>query len=128
MIHLLHISDLHLVSNPNWNNMSEAILAAVKEKLTNVPFQERLLVITGDFHNFTQGNYALAKTFLDKLIETMQINLTEDVFLIPGNHDVEQTASTDSTRDDAILRVKQEPEMLSQRMTILLKKDTIQAI
>ena len=123
MIHLLHISDLHLVSNPNWNNMSEAILAAVKEKLRNVPPQDRLLVITGDFHNFAQGNYALAKIFLDKLIEAMQIDRKTDVFLIPGNHDVEKTASTNLARSDAIFRVKQEPEMLLQRMKTLLQKD-----
>lgn len=57
MIYLLHISDLHLVVNPLWNNMKEAICRAVSKQLQNVPQGQKLLVITGDFHNFVDYNF-----------------------------------------------------------------------
>ena len=61
MIYLLHISDLHLVADPQWNNMKNAILNSVQETLRNVPLGQKLLVITGDFHNFSQDNFEYAE-------------------------------------------------------------------
>ncbi len=54
MIYLLHISDLHLVTDPQWNNMKNAILYSVREKLKAVSRGQKLLVITGDFLIFVQ--------------------------------------------------------------------------
>lgn len=54
MIYLLHISDLHLVTDPQWNNMKNVILYSVREKLKAVSRGQKLLVITGDFLIFVQ--------------------------------------------------------------------------
>ena len=82
MTYLLHISDLHIVVNPQWNNMKEAILRSVSDKLINVPRGNKLLVVTGDFHNFVQNNYDQAKHFLLELFAAMDIEPDKDVFVV----------------------------------------------
>ena len=83
MIYLLHISDLHLVADPRWYNMKNAILESVRETLREVPLGEKLLVITGDFHNFIQNNFVHAEEFVLSLVKAMGIDLEKDVFVIP---------------------------------------------
>ena len=115
MIYVLHISDLHLVVNPEWNNMKKVILQHVEEKLKNVSEKEKLLIITGDFHNFKDNNYEQAEEFLPELIKAMGIKPDRDVFVVPGNHDVFKEADTDFVRDDAINTLKQEPSELYKK-------------
>ena len=88
LTYLLHISDLHLVVDPQWNNMKNAILYSVRKTLKNVSRGHKLLVITGDFHNFVQNNYDQAIQFLLQLFDAMDIEPDKDVFVVPGNHDV----------------------------------------
>lgn len=119
MIYLLHISDLHLVADPQWNNMKNAILYSVRRKLENVGCGQKLLVMTGDFHNFIENNYHQAEQFLPRLINAMGIEPGEDVFLIPGNHDV----SKDTGNNDREMRIEalhSKPEMLQKGMNQLL--------
>ena len=33
MVSILHISDLHIIKGPEWNNMRAALLKEVKEKV-----------------------------------------------------------------------------------------------
>ena len=87
MIYLLHISDLHLVTDPQWNNMKNAILYSVRERLSHISCGQKLLVITGDFHNFVQNDYTQSEQFLPELFNAMGIEPDKDVFVIPGNHD-----------------------------------------
>lgn len=75
MIYLLHISDLHLVIDPQWNNMKNAILYSVREKLNQISRGQKLLVITGDFHNFVQNDYTQAEQFLPQLFDAMGIEV-----------------------------------------------------
>ena len=120
MIHLLHISDLHLVVNPLWNNMKKAILYSVRESLRDVPIGQKLLVITGDFHNFEECNFQQASDFLPSLFEAMEIDPTEDVFVIPGNHDISKMIPEEIDREALISAIKHEPNMLYNRIERLL--------
>lgn len=88
MVNILHLSDLHIISGAVWNNMRGALLEHVHKKLEGKIDQEKMLVITGDFHNYRDYDYEIAKKFLRELIQTMEIDPAQDVFVIPGNHDV----------------------------------------
>ena len=94
MIHLLHISDLHFAVGAQWNNMRVALLNHAREKLKNTPKGEKLLIITGDFHNFVTKNYKDVLIFLPELFHAMDIDPEKDVFVIPGNHDAVDDMST----------------------------------
>ena len=88
MVKLLHLSDLHIVGNPHWGNMRDAILQFAAENFSELEPGEKLLVLTGDFHNYEQDGYRRASEFLKELFVTMRIDPAEDVFAVPGNHDV----------------------------------------
>lgn len=122
MIYLLHISDLHLVVNPLWNNMKEAIYRDVSKKLQDVPQGQKLLVITGDFHNFVDHNFDQAKIFLLQLFNIMGIDPSKDVFVVPGNHDIAKNMAPreQESRENAIAYVRMHPDKLSTRMDTLL--------
>ena len=118
MIYLLHISDLHLVADPQWNNMKNAILESVRETLREVPLGEKLLVITGDFHNFIQNNFVYAEEFVLSLVKAMGIDLEKDVFVIPGNHDVSNNIPGEVDREALLDFIKRNPEKLYQNNRI----------
>ena len=118
MIYLLHISDLHLVADPQWNNMKNAILESVRETLREVPLGEKLLVITGDFHNFIQDNFVYAEEFVLSLVKAMGIDLEKDVFVIPGNHDVSNNIPGEVDREALLDFIKRNPEKLYQNNRI----------
>lgn len=120
MIYLLHISDLHLVVNPLWNNMKNVILDSAREKLQSVPQGKKLLVVTGDFHNFSDHTYRQAEAFLTELCRAMDIDAGRDVFVVPGNHDVDQKAALDSDRQDCIASVQLHLDRLPGRVEKLL--------
>lgn len=88
MVNILHLSDLHIICGAVWNNMRGALLEHARKKLERKTDQEKMLVITGDFHNYGDNDYETAKKFLRELIQTMEIDPAKDVFVIPGNHDV----------------------------------------
>ena len=119
LTYLLHISDLHLVVDPQWNNMKNAILYSVRKTLNNVPRGNKLLVITGDFHNFIQNNYNQAIQFLLQLFNAMDIEPDKDVFVVPGNHDI-SNKKTGSDRSFYIQAIKSKPEMLQSGIDKLL--------
>lgn len=85
---ILHLSDLHFTRNPSMQNMRDSVLAEVKEHVHSKPLGKKLLVITGDFHNFWTADFSDSIEFINELIEAMGIEREEDVFLVPGNHDV----------------------------------------
>ena len=95
MVTILHISDLHFTVSAHWNNMREALLEKVEQDFQSIPDGQKLLVITGDLHNFSSGSYEDAAEFLPELFDRMGIDPAEDVFVIPGNHDAV---------DDAVVR------------------------
>lgn len=83
MIRWLHISDLHIKNKADWNNFSKELLKKCSEigKIN-------LVIVTGDFHDFSDGvDYENAKSFLQGLIKNLKLDISNDLFLIPGNHD-----------------------------------------
>ena len=88
MVHILHISDLHFVSNAASYNFQSILLKEACEKVMNIPQGEKLLIATGDFHNFWDNDYKNAEQFLKDLASGMGLDMKEDVFVVPGNHDV----------------------------------------
>ena len=109
MVSILHISDFHIIKGPEWNNMRAALLDEVKEKVHNQPKGEKLLIITGDFHNFNDKDYQYAEDFLRQMIDAMALDPDKDVFVIPGNHDVGNTNAMNAhfgTEKEWIIRQK----------------------
>lgn len=79
----LHLSDLHIVMNANWTVFERDLYKLCKDKGSI-----DLVIVTGDFHNFTEADdFSKAKNFLGKLMKELNLNIKEDLFLIPGNHD-----------------------------------------
>ena len=85
---ILHISDLHIIEGAEWNNMRAALLEEARERTHDLPDGDKLLVITGDFHNFSDSGYQKAAEFLRELFRAMAVDPARDVFVVPGNHDV----------------------------------------
>lgn len=88
MVYILHISDLHFVKNVASYHTEEILVQEAARKLKNVPRGKKLLIITGDFHNFWEKDYDKAEVFLKRIVSEMDIDIQQDVFVIPGNHDV----------------------------------------
>lgn len=89
MIKILHISDLHLVSDASGDGMMDVLLREVEEEFKSIPLGQKLLIVSGDFHNFNEKNYTKAAEFLRTLAkDKMGIEMGQDVFVVPGNHDV----------------------------------------
>lgn len=83
MIRWLHISDLHIKNKADWNNYRKELLKKCSEigKIN-------LVIVTGDFHDFSDGvDFEQAKSFLQELVKKLELDISNDLFLIPGNHD-----------------------------------------
>ena len=85
MIKILHISDLHFYRDAQAFNMRKILLKEAEEAFSGL--NEKLLIVTGDFHNFSSKDFNDAKRFLEKLFNAMKIEPSKDVFVVPGNHD-----------------------------------------
>ncbi len=85
---ILHISDLHFTRNLSFSNMRDTVLREVREHVFDKKPGKKLLVITGDFHNYWTADFSEAIKFINALITEMGLKKEKDVFLIPGNHDV----------------------------------------
>ena len=89
MVSILHISDLHFFkNNEGTNNMWGILLREAEQKTRNMPQGQKLLIVTGDFHNFSDADYTDATVFLKELVRKMGLRMEQDVFVVPGNHDV----------------------------------------
>ena len=78
----LQISDLHIFDSTDWQIMIDSYKTLAEE------VHPDFLVVTGDFrHKKFNNHYSFALTFLNQLVEIFNLK-KEDVFLVPGNHDV----------------------------------------
>ena len=68
--------------------MQEILLREATERVSHLQKGQKLLVVTGDFHNFQDPDYREAGNYLNRLINAMKLDPQKDVFLVPGNHDV----------------------------------------
>lgn len=79
----LHLSDLHIKENVDWNIYVGEV---IKHCIENGPID--LVIVTGDFHDFAdKDDFSLALFFLKEIMEKLELDISEDLFLIPGNHD-----------------------------------------
>ena len=85
---ILHISDLHFVQNAPAYNTAEILRKEAIAKVKDIPQGHKLLIVTGDFHNYKDNDYSKAEKFLTNLAQDMGLDMSEDVFVVPGNHDV----------------------------------------
>jgi formylglycine-generating enzyme required for sulfatase activity/predicted MPP superfamily phosphohydrolase/archaellum biogenesis ATPase FlaH len=86
---ILHISDLHIDEKDNFDRsvVLNSLIDKVKDDLEQ-GFKPEIVVVTGDIASKgLAAEYDLAKTFFDKLIESLGIDET-GIFMVPGNHDV----------------------------------------
>lgn len=99
----LHLSDLHICENADWNIYRKELLDHCKK---NGPID--LVIVTGDFHDFSdKDDFSLAANFLKQLIEGLHLDIAKDLFLIPGNHD--GSWPIDSHKKGNIAALKKEP-------------------
>lgn len=83
MIRWLHISDLHIKEKADWNNYRKELIKKCSE-IGKID----LVIVSGDFHDFSDGkNFEMAKDFLRELIKKLGLDISKDLFMIPGNHD-----------------------------------------
>lgn len=102
---MLQVSDLHIVEDAHWNNLKALLLDLAKEKFSILPEGQKLLVMTGDYHNYNEIDYEKATLFIKELVCAMKIDITEDVFMIPGNHDMAlATNPREKKMHDAIIQ------------------------
>lgn len=79
----LHLSDLHIIKKVNWEVFIKDLLQRCEER-----GKIDLVIVTGDFHEFKEkDDFSKAKIFLIDLIEKLKLDITKDLFLIPGDHD-----------------------------------------
>lgn len=79
----LQLSDLHIFESSEWNMMIDGY-----EKLAK-KIHPDFIVVTGDYrHIKLRPDYSAALSFLNKIVEIFKLK-KEDVFLVPGNHDIE---------------------------------------
>ena len=87
MIHILHLSDLHIIQSAQWNNLRACIINEAKT-VQYLPKGQKMLILTGDFHNYSDGDYNETMLFLRDLFAAMDIDPAQDVFVVAGNHDI----------------------------------------
>ena len=83
MVRWLHISDLHIAEHADWNNFKNELLQKCQEH-----GKIDLVIVTGDFHNFSEHtDFHLSADFLRDLIKRLGLDIQQDLFIVPGNHD-----------------------------------------
>lgn len=83
MVRWLQISDLHIRERADWRSFEQELIEKC-EKSGKIDF----VIVTGDFHDFSEGaDFHCAVEFLTTLMDRLGLDMKEDLFLIPGNHD-----------------------------------------
>ena len=99
MISWLHISDLHMKkgNDADQQNSCSTFLRACREGSIQADF----VVATGDFHNYWDtGDYSMSRKFLIQLMDALHLDIQEDLFMVPGNHDItDSPARSKAIRD-----------------------------
>lgn len=82
----LQISDLHIFSqDPSWKNFNKHLQEYLSDHR-----KPDFVVITGDYRNiWANEEFGNAERFIRELMIQLNLNLSTDLFLIPGNHDLQ---------------------------------------
>lgn len=103
----LHISDLHIREGESYDR--DVVLRALIKAVDNYRKQGRkadLIFVTGDIADSGKENeYRIATQFFDALLEAAKVD-KKNLFVIPGNHDVDRSQATPlcrtlTSREDA---------------------------
>ena len=114
MIKWLHISDLHIRNQADWNNSKKELYKKCAE-IGKIDF----VVVTGDFHDFSdKKDFSNAMAFLRELMNKLGLDILRDLFLIPGNHD---GVSEIEYKDEMLVAAKARPLEIGKRVDELLK-------
>lgn len=108
----LQLSDLHILPSVNWQLMLEGYQKLAERLHPN------FIVITGDFrHKSYEENRDYSKTlkFLNEIIDVFHVK-KQDVFLLPGNHDVENYEFREASIGTIIKNIKN-PEAYKEFLT-----------
>lgn len=92
---ILHISDLHFIENDNSQLRPELTLRGIKNKFSKIDF----ICITGDITDAglnPQFNNALY--FINELKSILKEENPQNIYFVPGNHDVNCTQEKSKTR------------------------------
>ena len=92
-VNWLHISDLHILRNdPTWRNYRNYLLETIKKNKLEPDF----VVITGDYRNIWKDtDFIEAERFIRDLMGELNLQLEYDLFIVPGNHDLEPQKKAD---------------------------------
>jgi serine/threonine protein kinase/predicted MPP superfamily phosphohydrolase len=88
----LHLSDLQFSTSRTYdtNVVLRALLRDIEKRLEWYSLQPDFIAVTGDIaFSGKPVEYALARQFLDDLLETTSLSKAR-LFLVPGNHDVDR--------------------------------------
>ncbi len=122
---ILHLSDLHIVNQSSWNNMREAVFKKLHDKMHDLPDNQKMIIITGDFHNFWENTYVEATKFIKRLAKETNVDIEQDVFVIPGNHDMHLSDDprTKKNQSNSIKSTVNDPDEIEDEMTIEMLMD-----
>ncbi|MBI5445363.1 MAG: metallophosphoesterase, partial [Deltaproteobacteria bacterium] len=90
----LHLSDLHFDATSRWERRAvlTSLLRFLKEDVVDRGLAPHLVFVTGDVANKGQEpEYGQAEEFLGRLMETLGLDARRQLFLVPGNHDVDRS-------------------------------------
>ena len=97
----LHISDLH-IGKENDDNIEWRML---RKDLSFLDFD--FMVFTGDLHNYGSGKEGFEKGIrvIKEIAVEYGLNIMKDVFIVPGNHDVDAQSGIEVTTKFASKRL-----------------------
>ncbi|MBU2547261.1 MAG: SUMF1/EgtB/PvdO family nonheme iron enzyme [Proteobacteria bacterium] len=96
----LHISDLHFKDEDKWNQnkVLDKLLDDVEERNSRDGLRPNCIFVTGDITcKGSSKGYELAGAFFDDLLKATGLG-KERLFVVPGNHDVDQKAVTSGAK------------------------------
>ncbi|MFW2491734.1 metallophosphoesterase [Clostridium chromiireducens] len=113
MIRWLHISDLHIREQADWSNYCKEIISKCKEI-----GEINLVIVTGDYHDFKEGtDFQNSILFLQDLIKSLNLDISQDLFVIPGNHD---GVSEIECKEEFVYTAQYKPLEIQKRLNTLL--------
>lgn len=86
----LHISDLHIFDkDPDWTSFKRYLEQVIERDIIKPDF----VVITGDYRNISKNeSFNVTEKYIRDLMELLNLELTKNLFLVPGNHDMRPQA------------------------------------
>lgn len=118
-IYILHLSDLHIKSQDP--SESKPVYTDLCDKITEFKDQRRikfsLLIISGDIVHKSVGNYQPAEERIDELLTASGL-LREQVFMVPGNHDVERGKCSGFNYEGVVSELKRNPKSAFKKLDL----------